>query len=74
LTIEITRFEIVPTTGARIAAHWLYRPVETKVSSSEGEAQVQERFQTAGYEGYVDALRRATIALANAIAEKLAAG
>jgi hypothetical protein len=39
----------------------------------EGETELNEGFRSAGYQGYVDALRRATIALAAEISGQLVA-
>jgi len=39
----------------------------------EGETELHEGLRSAGYEGYVDALRRATIALAAEISGQLVA-
>ncbi len=71
LLIDITGFDISPQ-GASLVAHWAYRPTDTHVKPIAGISQVQAVVKTADYVDYVDAARRATLALANDIADKLA--
>ena len=71
LLIDITGFDISPQ-GANLIAHWAYRPTDTHAKTIEGVSQVQATVKTADYIEYVDAARRATLALADKIADQLA--
>lgn len=71
LLIEIASFDISPD-GASIVAHWAYRQTDTHLKSIEGISQVHAPTKTAEYIDYVDAARRASLALADDIATQLA--
>jgi uncharacterized lipoprotein YmbA len=71
LLIDITAFDVSPK-GANLVAHWAYRPTDTKLKAIEGVSQVLAEVKTTDYIDYVDAARRATLALADDIADKLA--
>ena len=71
LIIDITGFDI-STQSVNLIAHWAYRPTDMQVKPIEGVSQVQSTVKTADYVEYVDAARRATLALADDIAAQLA--
>ncbi|MGD0960410.1 MAG: PqiC family protein [Methylomonas sp.] len=71
LFIEIASFDI-SRDGAGIAAHWAYRPADTHLKPIEGISRVYAAAKSAEYIDYVDAARRATLALADDIAAQLA--
>ena len=71
LFIEIASFDI-SRDGAGIVAHWAYRPTDVHLKPIEGISQVYAAAKTADYINYVDAARRATLALADDIATQLA--
>jgi len=70
LLIEITNFDISPT-GASIIAYWAYRPIDTHIKAIEGVSSVHAPTKSSNYIEYVDSARRATIKLANDIADNL---
>jgi uncharacterized lipoprotein YmbA len=70
LGINITRLDLAPRSGATLVAHWLYRDSDG-VSVLEGDAASHETLVKSGYPGYVDALRRASIALSKDIADQI---
>jgi len=68
LAVEITRFDLLRTGGARVSAHWNYRLADTSIDGdSEGDAAATGR----GYEALVDAARRACAALTDDIAAQI---
>jgi uncharacterized lipoprotein YmbA len=71
LFIEIASFDI-SRDGAGIVAHWAYRPADAHLKPIEGISQVYAAAKTAEYIHYVDAARRATLALADDIATQMA--
>ncbi len=75
LAVDIQRFEGSRGDGVVVRAHWVYR--STVVPDSvpvEGDAEAHAAISGSGYEGFVDALRRATTEVADRIATALPAG
>ncbi len=70
LRVEIRRFDVEPGRGATIDAHWIYRP-NVGDAVTEHEASFHEPLTGTGYEGYVEALRRACLGLARSMAASL---
>jgi len=73
LSIEIRRFDVQAGSGATIEAHWIYRPSASGTRATEGDATIHEPITEAGYEGFVNSLRRACVGLARSMAERLGA-
>ena len=71
LLIAITRFDVARSGGAQLDAHWVYRPTRTDSAALEGDVTAHENVTGTGYEGYVEALRRASTRLAGGIADGL---
>ena len=71
LLIDITGFDLSPQ-GANLVAHWAYRPTDTQVKPIEGVSQALATVKAIDYIEYVDAARRATLAIADDIAGRLA--
>ncbi len=70
LLIEIKRFEVEAGSGASIEAHWVYRPTHGG-PATEGDGLIHKAITGIGYEGYVEALRRACLGLARSMADTL---
>ena len=73
LFIDISTLDMARTTGVRVTAHWVYRPVSRDMVPVEGDTAAHTEITMDGYPGYVDALRRAGIAIADDIAARLEA-
>lgn len=73
LFIDISNLDMARTTGVRVMAHWVYRPVLRDMVPVEGDTAAHTEITLDGYPGYVDALRRAGIAIADDIAARLEA-
>jgi uncharacterized protein len=71
LSVDITRFEVSRTDGAVVDAHWVYRSAPDDADFAEGDVAARTPVTAAGYDGIVDALRRATDDLAQQIARQL---
>jgi uncharacterized protein len=71
LAVDVTHFEVSPSAGALLTAHWVWRPTAGGSSTSEGEAAAHADVRAAGSAGAADALRRATTTLAQRIAAEL---
>jgi hypothetical protein len=73
LFIDVSNLDMARTTGVRVLAHWVYRPVSRDMAPAEGDTVAHTEITMDGYPGYVDALRRAGIAIADDIAARLEA-
>jgi uncharacterized lipoprotein YmbA len=71
LLIDIGGVDMAHDSGVRLTAHWVYRPVDPQESPVEGDSAAHTEIVLSGYVGYVDALRRAGIAIADDIAARL---
>lgn len=71
LLIDITQLDMARTEGVHVIAHWVYRPVARDTADIEGDVAAHSAVSMAGYAGYVDALERAGIAIADDIAVRL---
>jgi uncharacterized protein len=71
LFIDVSSMELARATGVRVVAHWIYRPVSRDMVPIEGETTAHTEVTMDGYPGFVDALRRAGIAIAEDIAARL---
>jgi uncharacterized protein len=71
MSVDVTRFEVSPTAGALLTAHWVWRSKVDGSSAIEGEALAHADVHAAGYAGVVGGLRRATTALAERLATQL---
>jgi len=71
LFIDVSSMDLARATGVRVVAHWVYRPVSRDMVPIEGEAAAHTEITMDGYPGFVDALRRAGIAIAENIAAQL---
>jgi len=73
LRIDVTRFDVERDGRAVVAAHWSYRPADDG-ARRDGSAEARAAGTGGrGYEGCVDALRRASATLADQIATALSA-
>jgi len=71
LLIDILGVDMAHDSGVRLTAHWVYRPVSPQESPIEGDSAAHTEIVLGGYMGYVDALRRAGLAIADDIADRL---
>ena len=71
LLIEIRQFDVQAGSGATVDAHWIYRPSASGTPVTEGDTAIHEPITGAGYESYVNSLRRACVGLAGRLAEYL---
>jgi uncharacterized lipoprotein YmbA len=71
LAIDVTRFDVSPVTGASVSAHWVYRSLAQGSLPIEGNAHGQAPVSSGNYPEYVEALRLATIQMAEHIAMQL---
>jgi uncharacterized lipoprotein YmbA len=73
VSVDFTSFDVSRSDGARISAHWVYRSIVAN-ATTEGDGFAHADVTGTGYEGLIDALRRASLALADKIASKLPTG
>ena len=73
LFIDVSNLDMARTTGVRVLAHWVYRPASRDMVPVEGDTVAHTQITVDGYPGYVDALQRAGIAIADDIAARLEA-
>jgi uncharacterized protein len=71
LLIDITTLDMART-GVSLSAHWVYRPLLHDSTSIEGDTEAHAQITLEGFAGYVDALRRAALTIADDIAARLA--
>jgi uncharacterized protein len=71
LLIDISTLDMAPT-GVGLSTHWVYRPLLQDAMPIEGDTETHAEITLGGYAGYVDALRRAALAVADEIAGQLA--
>jgi uncharacterized protein len=71
LLIDIWSVDMAHDSGVRLTAHWVYRPASSQESAIEGDSVAHTEIVLGGYIGYVDALRRAGIAIADDVAARL---
>ncbi|HEY0340954.1 MAG TPA: PqiC family protein, partial [Steroidobacteraceae bacterium] len=60
LAVDIQRFEGSRSDGVVVRAHWVYRSTVADSVPVEGDAEAHAAISERGYEGFVDALRRAS--------------
>src|SRR6202043_41006 len=70
LLIDVSAVDMERASGVRLIAHWVYRPL-SQTAPIEGDAAAHTEVTLGGYAGYVDALRRANVAIADDIAARL---
>jgi hypothetical protein len=71
LAVDVQRFEGSRSDGVVVRAHWVYRSTVTDSIPVEGDAEAHAAVSERGYEGFVEALRRASIEVADRIATQL---
>jgi uncharacterized protein len=71
LLIDVSAVDMERASGVRLTAHWVYRPLSPLTPPIEGDAAAHTEVTLGGYIGYVDALRRANVAIADDIATRL---
>ena len=70
LLIDVTSFDVSRDSGAVIVAHWSYRGAAKDARTRGGDLSARAALARPGYDGYVEALHRASLDLA----ARLAAG